>query len=328
MAEMTLYEQLAESVGAVGSSTVAKIFQTLADENEAKVLLATSPPANVDEIAQKTGLRGDDIEKMLDSLFRKGLIFKSKKQGPTRYYRVRNIVQFHDSTGVTKALSPEVLNLWKNYMATEWEGYRDKMVGALPQARLRVIPVNISIDTQTQIMAFDDIKNVIEGARNLAVTHCACRAVERACEKPLEACIQVNRSADYAIERGTGRKLSKEEAIELLKMCEEEGLVHCASNQRSPDHVICNCCDCCCIFWKQMKYVVPSRFEAAVDPELCTACETCLERCHFDAISMEGEEDKALVNTKNCMGCGLCLVTCPEEAIGLKKVRPDDFVPE
>lgn len=327
MAEMAMYEQLAEGVGAGGSATIAQIFKKLADENQAKVLLATSPPANVDEISQKTGLPGADIQKMLDSLFQKGLIFKSKKEGPTRYYRVRNIVQFHDSTAVKKDLSAEVFSLWKEYMDTEWEGYRDKMVGELPQARLRIIPVNISIDAQTKIMAFDDIKHVVEGARNLAVTHCACRAVEKACEKPLEACIQVNRSADYAIERGTGRKLSKEEAIELLKVCEEEGLVHCASNQRSPDHVICNCCDCCCMFMKQMQYVVPSRFEATIDPELCTACETCLDRCYFDAIAMKGEGDTALVGAEKCMGCGLCLVTCPADAIALKQVRPDDFVP-
>jgi NAD-dependent dihydropyrimidine dehydrogenase PreA subunit/predicted transcriptional regulator len=328
MSKTALYEQLAEGVGAGGSATIVKIFKTLADESEAKILLAASPPANVEEISQKTGLTNDDIQKMTDSLFQKGLMFKSKKEGPTRYYRVRNIVQFHDSTAVSKDLSPEVSSLWREYMATEWEGYREKMVGTLPQARLRVIPVNISIDAQTKILAFDDIKNLIAGAKNIAVTNCACRAVEGACNKPLEVCFQINRSADYAIERGTGRKLSKEEAIEMLKVCEEEGLVHCASNQRSPDHVICNCCDCCCIFWNQMKYVVPSRFEAVVDPELCTACETCLERCHFDAITMEGDEDTALVDHDDCMGCGLCLVTCPAEAISLKQVRPENFVPE
>jgi ferredoxin len=145
--------------------------------------------------------------------------------------------------------------------------------------------------------------------------------------------VQLNRAADYAIERGTGRKLGKDEALEMMKMCEEEGLVHVSNNQRSPGHVICNCCSDCCLNWPSVrtglgKFVVPSRFQAFVDPEACVSCETCLDRCYFDAISMDGEGETALVDPEKCMGCGLCLVTCPEEAINLKEVRPADFVPQ
>jgi heterodisulfide reductase subunit A-like polyferredoxin len=76
------------------------------------------------------------------------------------------------------------------------------------------------------------------------------------------------------------------------------------------------------------KFVVPSRFTASVDAELCSSCETCLERCYFDAITLEEEGDTASINAEKCMGCGLCTVTCPEEAIGFNEVRPADFVPE
>lgn len=71
--------------------------------------------------------------------------------------------------------------------------------------------------------------------------------------------------------------------------------------------------------------MVPSRFLAVVAPELCVACETCLERCHFGALRME--DGSAVVKAEKCMGCGLCLVTCPEEAIHLEEVRPAQFVP-
>jgi electron transport complex protein RnfB len=73
------------------------------------------------------------------------------------------------------------------------------------------------------------------------------------------------------------------------------------------------------------KWVLPSRFEAVVDAELCIACETCLDRCFFDAISME--DDISVVDPDKCMGCGVCTVTCPTEAISLKEVQPEDFVP-
>jgi ferredoxin len=145
--------------------------------------------------------------------------------------------------------------------------------------------------------------------------------------------MQFGRAADYAIERGTGRKLNMQEAIDMLKAAEDEGLVHVGSNAKSIGHVICNCCEDCCMNWPldksgaKVKFVLPSRFEAVVDAELCSSCETCLDRCSFDAFSMEGENETALVDPEICMGCGVCLVTCPEEALSLKEVRPEDFVP-
>ncbi len=37
---------------------------------------------------------------MIDSLFRKGILFKSRKPDGIRYYRVRQVLQLHDSTAV------------------------------------------------------------------------------------------------------------------------------------------------------------------------------------------------------------------------------------
>lgn len=197
---------------------------------------------------------------------------------------------------------------------------------------MRVIPVNAKVDAQPQILAFDDVKASIESARNLAVTPCSCRVIDGACGKDLEVCIQFDKAADYALERGTGRKLEKDEAMQMLRKCEAEGLIHVGDNRRTVGHVICNCCSDCCMNWPsvrggQGKWVLPSRFYALVDAGLCSACETCLERCYFGAINMAGENDTALVDDQKCMGCGLCLVTCPDEALSLKETRPQDFVP-
>ena len=84
MAEKTINEQLAEQVGAGDSKIIAAIFGALTDENEAKLLLAAAPPATVEEISEKTGIEASDVERMTDPLFRKGLLFKSKKPDATR----------------------------------------------------------------------------------------------------------------------------------------------------------------------------------------------------------------------------------------------------
>jgi Pyruvate/2-oxoacid:ferredoxin oxidoreductase delta subunit len=295
-------------------------------------LLAASPPASIRELAEKTGMDEAQIKDMIDPLFKKGLLFKSKKETGIRYYCVRNLLQMHDATAVMVDPPQKMLDLWKGFMDNEFDEYSRKVEAVLPSPVIRVIPVNVIIEARSKILAFDDIKHIVTEARSLAVTPCSCRVIDGKCGKPLEVCVQINKAADYAVERGTGRKLEKDEALEMMKRCEEDGLVHVSDNRRSPDHVICNCCSDCCLNWPSIrtgskKFVVPSRFEALVDASLCSSCETCMERCYFDAISMEGEGDTARVSSDNCMGCGLCMVTCPEDAISLKEVRPADFVP-
>lgn len=64
-----------------------------------------------------------------------------------------------------------------------------------------------------------------------------------------------------------------------------------------------------------------------MDSDVCSACETCLDRCYFNAITLTGANDTALVDAEKCMGCGLCLVSCVEGAIALEEIRPEDFIP-
>jgi Pyruvate/2-oxoacid:ferredoxin oxidoreductase delta subunit/predicted transcriptional regulator len=332
MAEKGLCEQLAERVGAGDSRIIAEIFAALTDESEARLLLAASPPATKEELAQKSGLPVDEIERMIDPLFRKGLLFKSKKTDGVRYYRARHLLQLHDSTAVATDPSREMMDLWKRFMAEEWADFSRKFEEKLPNSVMRVIPVNVSVDLNTQILAFEDVTQLIESARSIAVTRCSCRAIDGACGKSLEVCLQIDRAADYAIERGTGRSLTKEEAINLLKMCEEEGLIHVAENKKALGHVICNCCNDCCINWPSVrsdrgKFAAPSRFRAWVDPGECIGCELCLERCFFDAMRMEEEGDLAAVDAEGCMGCGLCQVVCPTDAILMQEARSEAFIP-
>lgn len=329
MADIAYCKQLAEAVGAGDSPLVPKIFNALVNDDEAKVLLAAAPPATVEELAGKTGLSADTIATMMDSLFHRGLIFKATRDGAKKFYRVKTIPQMHDSTTLTPGISRSILDLWKEYMDKEWPAYGNKIMDLLPGSIMRVIPVNEGIEPESRILAYDDVVKIIENAKALSVTKCSCRVIDGACDKPLEVCMQVDRAAEYNIERGTGRSLSKSEAVAMLKMCEDEGLVHVADNRQVIGHVICNCCKDCCLNWPIMKgpkkWVAPSRFEAVVDADLCIGCETCVDRCFFDALTVT--DDVASVDSNKCLGCGVCTVSCPTEALKLKEVRAADFVP-
>jgi ferredoxin len=55
---------------------------------------------------------------------------------------------------------------------------------------------------------------------------------------------------------------------------------------------------------------------ANVDQQKCNGCETCVEECPSEAISVVDE--KALVDTDTCIDCGACVEACPEEAISME----------
>jgi uncharacterized protein (DUF362 family)/Pyruvate/2-oxoacid:ferredoxin oxidoreductase delta subunit len=52
------------------------------------------------------------------------------------------------------------------------------------------------------------------------------------------------------------------------------------------------------------------------DPELCTACGTCIEQCPVSALSMDGSLPQ--VDADTCITCFCCQEMCPEKAISLK----------
>ena len=76
MVDRILCRQLAEAVSGEPSPLIQKIFESLVNEDEAKVLLAAAPPATAEELAQKTGLPLVTIKTMMESLFNRGLIYK------------------------------------------------------------------------------------------------------------------------------------------------------------------------------------------------------------------------------------------------------------
>jgi heterodisulfide reductase subunit A-like polyferredoxin len=55
---------------------------------------------------------------------------------------------------------------------------------------------------------------------------------------------------------------------------------------------------------------------AKVEKEKCTGCESCIEECPSDAISLD--EAKAQVNPDACIDCGVCIDACPEQAISME----------
>jgi len=330
------YQELAQRIGLGQSERIPRLFAMLADSAEAELLMAL--PGDASSLAAKLERPAEEVEGQLQKLFVKGVIFPSFKTDPPSYRLARDMIQFHDATILWPEAPREFLDLWQEWTEIEWPPMAEAASRAMPRPGMRVIPVGVSVQADGQVLAFEDVKDIIESADNLAVTKCTCRLVAHKCDRTLEACLQVNNAASYAVARGTGRQLTKDEALEIAREAEEEGLIHATFNQRSVSHVICNCCGCCCQFLPVLiqhgtRVVAPSRFRAEVDLDSCDGCEMCLERCYVGSIEMaprNGSDGElvARVEPETCLGCGLCKVVCPTDAISMDEVRPSDFVPE
>ncbi|MDZ7832340.1 MAG: 4Fe-4S binding protein [Desulfobacterales bacterium] len=330
-----IYEQLTDKIMLTGSQLIPELFRMVADASEAELLLAM--PGTPEELAEKTGRSAVEVEAACQALYHKGVAFKSYRGGSLKYKMCRDMIQFHDATILWPEAPKAFHDLWQRFMDEEWPHFARLADQFFPKAFTRVIPVEQAVDAGSQqVLDIDSADRIILNAGTVAVTRCTCRLIAHKCESPLEVCIQVDNAAKYTLDRGTGREISKDEALQILRDCEDKGLVHVTMNKAHAGHFICNCCDCCCqalplVISEGLNILDPSRYQAEIDPELCTACGTCEERCVFNAIvPAEPENDDSVMQvvSEKCMGCGLCQAACPEAAITLNAVRPKDFVPE
>ena len=327
---MSVYQELATKLLIPKSKLIAELFSMLVNEDEAKMLLAL--PSTAPKLAVKFDMTEEQVEAKLHEFFLKGLVFKSKKPQGTKYYSCKDVAQFHDATILWIDAPRSFLDLWQRFMEEEWPAYTKLVEPFMPRPLTRIIPVEQSIAPRSQVLAFESVREVIDAAEQIAVTKCTCRTTAHKCDRPVEVCLQIGKAAAYALERGTGRAVTHEEALEIVEQSEEAGLIHVTMNRSDNMHFICNCCGCCCIALPVMiehgrKLCDPSRFLAEVEEDLCTGCGDCLERCFFNALDLPNDADAPIVDAEKCMGCGLCQVVCPTEAIVLTEVREKKFIP-
>lgn len=327
MDKKNLYADLSVKVGLGNSEHLHDVWRLLCADEEAMV--ANMLPGTVAEIAEKAGKTSEETEKILVSLFKKGVAFRADR-GEGMYYKLaKTIVQLHDATLLWEGANEEFFDAWKKVMDEEFSGFLKSMPESfqLPSF-MRVIPINETIEARNEVLTFEECEKMLDGSEEIAVVKCPCRLSQKNCDSPVEACIQINRGAEYVIDRGHGRSITIEEALDIIREAREAGLVQMTEN-RSTGNAICNCCSCCCEMFRLMersgkKWILsPSRYQAKVSDD-CNGCSVCIDICPVEAISVD---EKAEINAEICMGCGLCATVCPEDVITLEVMRPEGHIP-
>jgi len=147
-------------------------------------------------------------------------------------------------------------------------------------------------------------------------------------------CLKFDDLAEYLIKREIGREVTKQEALEIIKKAEEDGLVHFVDNALGDIKHNCNCCGCCCWALGPIKRreiprdeIMATYFIRYTDEEECIGCGDCIEVCPVDALAMGN--DFPIADEDWCIGCGLCIIKCPQSAVKLRakseQIPPRDF---
>jgi len=199
---------------------------------------------------------------------------------------------------------------------------------------IRIIPLDKTVEVPEEfILPSQSVEDIIDKFDEIAVGHCFCRQRRKvlgepcATDAPVINCFTFGKSARHTAAQGFTRMITKEEAREIMKEAEEAGLVHKAFHPGSevsrPETSICNCCKDCCDtlhLWRDGAFplINSTYYLSVIDPDICSGCGVCVERCPTDAIELN-DNGTAERDENACFGCGICARFCPEGAVSLKE---------
>ena len=238
------------------------------------------------------------------------------------------------SEDVDQMIKYHVLRIAENSTTLDNSIYHAKVVNFKDAVKLVTHKDDLHFSPPETVMPFKVARDVILKANDtVAVGSCPCREnVEKPCIPPTQqVCMFVGDPfASFIAEQNPKyRKVSLDEAVNVLEFSHKKGFVHCAYFKKETGNrfgMICNCCSCCCLgvkMWNMLGGMVPilapSGYVAEVNDD-CNACAACADKtCNFNAITIDDKKQKAVIDLAKCMGCGVCVDVCPAEAIQLRR---------
>ncbi len=293
-----------------------------------------------EELTKTYDMDVETLTEKLEAMADNGLVFVIKGEGGIRKYTlcqfVPGVVEYQLMRGQDTPHDRKVAKMLKAFMEGEMRDLMqafmadpEMMKQMMPEAPARIITVETELpDGTTEIYSHEKLSKMIDAETCFSAATCYCRhqkyLVDTPCKiegLPQHSCLLLGEAADYAIDRGFGKRITKEEAQEIVVLAEKAGLMHNVGNYRDRAFFICNCCGCCCEFLETAKrsqnntMLEYSNFGLAIDKDSCSGCGDCIERCQMEALSLV--DDVITVNEKICFGCGNCVSACPTEALSM-----------
>ena len=204
----------------------------------------------------------------------------------------------------------------------------------------REVSLNRPLTSEHQVRIAGDIYELLAKHKdNLSVMNCICRthkmlSGEGECDfgLPLEGCLNIGPLSRQLVDNGISRKLTYEEACDLIEEFERKGCIHTLFHYGSDTDKeainVCNCCNDCCLLYSSYqkgylsKVFVKSFYSPAmIDESRCVGCNLCGKYCATGATYYDKKARKLVFDYDSCVGCGQCVTQCKFD---VRKMVPDE----
>jgi len=278
-----------------------KILEPVVTEEMAEVALCLElrKPQSAAEVAALCGKSEEETAKILWDLAMAGVCFVNTIEGVDKYWHDLWIpghmeMMVNNKENVRKY--PQIAEAFEAYGRVRGP----KTAGNFPVGAglMRVIPIEESIMAEKRRASYEEISKYLNENELFSVSDCSCRTAREIMGEGCghlkeDMCIQMGHAAEFYIRTGRGRQITREEAFEIIKRAEENGLVHQIPNTDGPGrtHAICNCCWCSCLSLRTAGMflnndMIRSNYVSQVDKDKCVACGECVENCPTNALML------------------------------------------
>ena len=278
-----------------------RILDPIVDDDMCSVMMRMrlETDFSAEDLVKKTRKSLDFVQTQCDKLVKAGVIRTRVRSGVLCYYYpiwVPGIMEGILSNREQCDAHPELGACFEEYTRIR-VGMLAPMLGNGVNF-MRVMPVMSAIENDTHKASYDEISTLIEKAWAISVGPCSCRRSRRLMGEGCghleeDMCLYLNDNAISFSKNGEHRLITKEEAYEILRRAEDNGLVHEVNQALGFDDVtaICNCCGCSCYALRIAELFrspngVSSNFIARVDKDKCVACGQCVENCQTNAVRL------------------------------------------
>lgn len=277
------------------------ILEPVVTEEMAEVALHMNirKKATAKELAPLCGKSEEQTEKLLMDLAYAGVCFVNEIDGVDTFWYdtwVPGIMEMMVNNKENVKKYPQIAEAFEAYGRVRGP----KTTGSFPVGvgLMRVIPIEQAIMGETRRASYEEVSKYLNDNDIFSVADCSCRTAravmgEGCGHLSKDMCIQMGHAAEYYIRTGRGRKITREEAFEIIKKAEENGLMHQIPNLdgSGKTHAICNCCGCSCLSLRTAEMfinadMVRSNYVSKVDKEKCVACGECVQNCPVNALQL------------------------------------------
>ncbi len=278
-----------------------RILEPIVSDDMCEVMMhmRLETPRTVEDIARRAKKSVDFTQTQLDKLVTCGVIRTRPVDGAPGYYYPIWVPGIMEGILTNREQCDKYPDLGRCF-----EEYTRRRISVLAPVMapgmsfMRVMPVMSAIENNSRTASYDEISTLIDKAEIVSVGPCSCRRARRLMGEGCghleeDMCMYLNENARTYIKTGAHREVSKEEAYQILKRAEDNGLVH-EINQApgfEDASAICNCCGCSCFALRIGEYFrkpdsLRSNYVARVDKQNCVACGQCVENCQMNALKL------------------------------------------